>query len=583
MSTSLKVRMVRLSALLMLGVLVACGDTSGTAPGPVIPRPVSVVAVSPERDTLIAGQQLQLSATPKDVDGRPLQRAVSWHSENEVVATVTANGTMTALARGSTAIVATSEGKTGRADIHVMSVPVAQVRLSVSAEVVLEWDGTVQLAAIAFDAQGNELPGRDIVWTSTHPSVATVGTNGQVQAVSEGTSMLSATIDGVSATIGARVKPAPVGRVTLDANPSGLEVGETVFFAALVESASGQPIQRQVTWTTSAPAVATVQGSSLSLAGVHGVGSGTVTITASVGDKSASVTFSVAHPPLFDLLYTRWTGTTAAELFVLGLGQGAHAPVRLNAGSVSRDPSPSPDGLRIAFAVSQTDLTTGQQQHDLYIVNRNGLGMRRLTQMPGLEDQPAWSPDGSKILFHATDALTQRNDLWTINADGTALTNLTAAIGPHMTDKRDPSWSSDGTRIAFVGTVAGEHKIWIMNANGSNPVQVTRDAGFDASPAWSPTNDRIAFSRYNTANPTWGYDIMIVAVATGASQRLAQPGDQRLPAWSPDGNYIAVAGSERAGLDPQLIYTMRPDGTGLRLRTLDPAWGGGTSPAWIRR
>ncbi len=500
MSNSSRICRPQLTALLVAAVLAACGDATGTnAPVPTPARPVALVLVSPPAASLSAGQQLVVTATLKDEEGRPLVRPVSWHSDNEAVASVSSNGTVAAVSAGSAEIVATSEGKTGKAYITVAA---AQV---------------------------------------------------------------------------------PVARITLEADADGLEIGETVFLAATVEGPNGEPIQRQVTWTTTAPDVATVEGTSLSLAGVQGTGVGGVTITARVDEVSASVTFRVSPRPTFDLVYTRWTGTASAELFVLGLGGDAMAPVRLNAGSVSRDPSPSPDGTQVVFAVSQTHPTTGQPQNDLYIVNRNGLNMRHLTRMPGLEDEPVWSPDGRKILFHATDEGTQRSDLWTVNVDGTGLTNLTAAIGATMTDKRSPAWSFDGARIAFVGAVGGQHKIWIMNADGSNPMRITHDSGFDSSPSWSPTGDRIAFSRYNAAQPTFGEDIMIVPVATGVVQRLPRSGDQRQPAWSPDGHYIAVTGSAQSGHDPQHIYTMRPDGTGFRLRTVNPAWGGGMNPSWIQR
>jgi TolB protein len=122
-----------------------------------------------------------------------------------------------------------------------------------------------------------------------------------------------------------------------------------------------------------------------------------------------------------------------------------------------------------------------------------------------------------------------------------------------------------------------------MNADGSNAAQLTRDAGFDVTPAWSPAGDRIAFSRYNTADPTLGNDIVIVPVATGVSQRLALPGDQFSPAFSPDGHYIALSGTVVAGQGVAQLYTMRHDGSGLRLRTVNPAWGGGVHPSWIRR
>jgi Tol biopolymer transport system component len=150
-------------------------------------------------------------------------------------------------------------------------------------------------------------------------------------------------------------------------------------------------------------------------------------------------------------------------------------------------------------------------------------------------------------------------------------------------DKRDATWSPDGSRIAFIGVTGTEHKVWTMKSDGSDARQVTTDAGFDLYPAFSPDGSQIAFTRYNAATPALGDDVMIVASHGGTPTRLALPGDQRNPVWSPDGHYLAVSGSAMAGQIQQEIYTLRPDGTGLRLRTINPSWGGGSNPAWITR
>ena len=115
-------------------------------------------------------------------------------------------------------------------------------------------------------------------------------------------------------------------------------------------------------------------------------------------------------------------------------------------------------------------------------------------------------------------------------------------------------------------------------------VRVTTDAGFDSSPSWSPDGTTIAFTRYNTAQPeTHGEDLMFVDVASGTVRRLELPGDQRSPVWSPDGQFLAFSATALPGRGVANLYTMRPDGTGIRLRTVNTAWGGGVTPSWIRR
>jgi TolB protein len=569
--------------LLALAVAMACSASDLQVPQQG-PKPVASVQVTSPSPELTVGEQMTLLAAPRSADGTLLQRAVTWSSQNEQVATVDAAGKVTAVGPGQVTIVAVSESRIGTASLLVRAVPpvpVAEVRLSVDDEVQLEWNGTAQLFAVALDAQGNELPGRVIQWSTSKPSVFTVSASGAIAAVGPGLGNVTAAVDGVPATVGVRVKSAPVTDVLIDLPPAAasLESGDVIFVGTRVRLASGQIEERALTWTSTDPAVATAISNTPGAASLEARGAGVATLTGSAEGMSASVTLRITPRPMHDLIYNRWSAPNASEIFLLSLARGDAVPVRLNAGSVSRDPSPSPDGTRFVFAVSQTD-PLGRRQDDLYVVNRNGLSMRQLTFAPGIEHEPVWSPDGTQILFSATDAVGDAQALWVVNVDGTGLRNLTTALPAGVTVPQHPAWSPDGRRIAFVARRNGQHNVWTMNADGSSVVQLTNAPGFDQSPTWSPDGVSIAFSRYNAAATMHGWDIAIVPSAGGAPVMRELPGDQLQPAWSPDGGYIAVQGTEVAGLGDTNIYTMRPDGSGLRRRTVT---GGGMAPAWITR
>jgi dipeptidyl aminopeptidase/acylaminoacyl peptidase len=559
----------------MAFLTVACEPVQG----PEGPKAVATVTVTSPAATLQVGQQMTLAATLKSADGEELQREIAWASENAQRATVTSAGVVTGVAPGLVRIVATSEGKRGAAQLTIAVVPVAEVRLNVDEEVQLDWNGTAQLSAVALDANGVELPNRTVQWLSSKPFVAGVSAAGLVEARSAGTATVTAVIEGVPSSVGVRVQRAPVARVHIDAVTTDLEVGEVVTYVAQVLLVSGQIWPVPVTWSSSVETVARVTAGGPDVASIQALAEGSATITASAEGKSASVTVRTAPKPTHDLIYSRFKAGKA-EILTLSLGTPGAAPVTLNAGTVSRDPSPSPDGTQFVFAVSQKT-PMGEQQDDLYIVNRNGMNMRWLTRTDGIEAEPSWSPDGSRILFSRT--FDNRTDLWTINVDGTGATNLTANLPATLSAIRNPAWSPDGGRIAFVAAQGGQHHIWTMNVNGSNVAQLTTQGAFNVSPTWSPSGDRIAFTEFNSATPENGWDVMIVAATGGSGVRLELAGDQLNPVWSPDGRYLAVQGNNVAGQGSQQLYTLRADGTGLRLRTVNVEWGGGLAPAWITR
>lgn len=558
-------RTTTLAALLALGA--ACGGDAVSAPD----TRVASVAITPNARSLYVGTTATLQATAKTAAGTPVAgRPVSWTTSDGSVAIVTAAGTVQGIRAGTARITATVEEKSAHATITVSEVPVASV--TVPDSIGLLPGGTQQLTAVARDAAGQPLPGRAITWTSLDPAVATVTATGLVTAVGEGRTQLIAASEGRQAAVRVFVAPTPIARIVLDVSTLDLERGETAMIGARVEDAQGNVLTgRQLWWASSDPNHVQVHSNG----SVTALATATETITVQAEGKMAQATVRVTPAPGYDLLYERSDASGLSEIFRLTPGGGT-APLRLNAGNVSYDPSPSPDGSRFVFAVSQVDPGTGQRQHDLYVVNVNGTGIRWLTRAPGIEYQPAWSPDGTRIAFTGTEAGTA--DIYVINADGTGLRNLTASLGP-QSHEGQPAWSPDARRIAFEVSPYGiGGAVWIMDADGGNAAAIPT-AGAAFAPAWAPSGDRLVVVQF--AAGSVDTDLAIVPLGGGATTRLSRPGSQHSPAWSPDGQHLAFAQSDASGRDE--LYTMRPDGSVVRLRTADPGWGGGRNPAWITR
>src|SRR5207253_57452 len=198
------------------------------------------------------GGTIQLTATPKDANGKPLTgRTVAWTSANGAVATVSTSGLVTGVATGTTTITATSEGQSGASSVAVTNVPVASVAVSPATASVAA-GLTVQLTATPKDANGNPLSGRAVAWTSSNAAVATVDASGLVTAVAAGSATITATSEGQSGTAAISVTPAPVASVAVTPPSASVNEGTTVQLTATPKDANGNPLSgRVVTWASS--------------------------------------------------------------------------------------------------------------------------------------------------------------------------------------------------------------------------------------------------------------------------------------------------------------------------------------------
>lgn len=153
----------------------------------------------------------------------------------------------------------------------------------------------------------------------------------------------------------------------------------------------------------------------------------------------------------------------------------------------------APDGARIAFSsmgeIWVVELTTGE-------VTR--------VYDPGEPWARAfgWSPDGRRISMDVGIPGSGESDVWIVSVDGSDVVRLTDFPGR----EGNPVWSPDGSRIAFMAEQSGNRDIWIMPAEGGRAVQITFHPGMDANPRWSPDGGQLAFMSDRDGGP----DIWIV-------------------------------------------------------------------------
>jgi Tol biopolymer transport system component len=170
---------------------------------------------------------------------------------------------------------------------------------------------------------------------------------------------------------------------------------------------------------------------------------------------------------------------------------------------------------------------------ELYSMNPDGTGVTRLTNNDMYEQEPKWSPDGTKIAF-GTGSL---EDVWVMNADGSNPVKLTSS----STNDWSPAWSPDGTKIAFASCCPEATGIFTMNADGTERTRVVTDNAIEGFLSWSPDGTKIAYTSNDDVSDA-PYQIHLADVAAGTEQQITvDAGHAFMPNWSPDGTKIAFS------------------------------------------
>ena len=416
--------------------------------------PVTEVRLSESTVGIVEGSTYKLTATvlPENTTD---SKSVSWSSSNSEVATVDANGTVTAKRAGTAVITATStNGKTAGCTVTVSrkEIPITEISLDKSSATLTEGETTTLVATVLPE---NTTYGKSVKWSSSNVAVATVDLMGKVTAKRAGTAVITATSENgktAGCTVTVSRKEIPITEISLDKSSATLTEGETTTLVATVLP-ENTTYGKSVKWSSSNVAVATVD----LMGKVTAKRAGTAVITAtSENGKTAGCTVTVSRKeiPITEISLDKSSATlTEGETTTL---------------TATVLPENTTDSKSVSWSSSNSEVAT-VDANGTVTAKRAGTAVITATSTNG--KTAGCTVTVSRKEIPITEISLDKSSATLTEGE---TTTLTATVLPeNTTDSKSVSWSSSNSEVATVdanGTVtakrAGTAVITATSTNG---------------------------------------------------------------------------------------------------------------------
>jgi hypothetical protein len=303
-------------ALILLFSLTACGGSGGSSPALNTGPSLSRIEVTPSQPSLAKGTTLNLTATGiySDDSSRTLTNDVSWQSSDDTIASLSMTGGISALTAGQVSIQASLDGSTGSTQLTVTNAVLSRLEISPS-NPQLALGTTLDLSALGLYSDGSSQDlTQQVSWNSANTSILTINGGGRVQTLSVGGTSVSATVAGISASQTITVSGAVLTAIEVSSPANAIPLGISQPLLALghYSDNSLQDITELVAWQSSSPDLLNISTTSGSRGLATALAVGSVTVTATLGGTSGSITLSATAATLNSIDITPLNARLAA-------------------------------------------------------------------------------------------------------------------------------------------------------------------------------------------------------------------------------------------------------------------------------